>query len=41
MERLSWSEFVLKIPSDKAELIEYLKVKRLYVNEKMEESEDM
>lgn len=41
MEHLSWSEFVLKIPSDKAELIEYLKVKRLYVNEKMEESEDM
>ncbi|MBQ7033884.1 MAG: amidoligase family protein [Clostridia bacterium] len=41
MERLSWSEFVLKIPPDKAELIEYLKVKRLYVNEKMEESEDM
>ena len=41
MERLSWSEFVAKIPSDKAELIEYLKAKRLYVNERTDESEEM
>ena len=41
MEGLSWSEFVLKIPPDKTELIEYLKTKRLYVNEITEESEDM
>lgn len=41
MEKLSWSEFVVKIPSNKAELIEYLKTKRLYVNEVVEESEDL
>lgn len=41
MERLSWSEFVSLIPSDKAELIEYLKSKRLYINEAAEESEEM
>ena len=33
MEELSWSEFVSRILPKKAELIEYLKSKRLYVNE--------
>ena len=41
MEGLSWSEFVSLIPSDKPELIDYLKSKRLYINEITEESEDM
>lgn len=41
MEGLSWSEFVSLIPSDKSELIDYLKSKRLYINEITEESEDM
>ena len=41
MEGLSWSEFVLKIPPDKTELIEYLKSKRLYVNEIEEEREEV
>jgi len=40
-ERMSWSDFVSKIPSDKRELIEYLKIKRLYVNEITEESGEM
>lgn len=33
IEGLSWSDFVSQIPSGKSELIEYLKSKRLYVNE--------
>ena len=37
LENMSWSDFVLKIGSDKPELIEYLKEKRLYVNEIAEE----
>ncbi len=41
MESLSWSEFVSKLPDEKTELIEYLKAKRLYVNELTEEGEDM
>ena len=32
-ERLSWSDFVSGISKDKQELIEYLKLKRLYVND--------
>ena len=41
MEELSWSEFVSKILPKKVELIEYLKSKRLYVNEAVTESEEM
>lgn len=41
MEELSWSDFVAKIPPKKSELIEYLKSKRLYVNEAVTESEEM
>lgn len=41
MEELSWSDFVAKIPPKKFELIEYLKSKRLYVNEITTESEEM
>ncbi len=41
LEGMSWSDFVIGIPNDKAELIEYLKSKRLYVNEAITESEEM
>ena len=41
MESMSWSDFVAGILPKKAELIEYLKIKRLYVNEPSEEREDM
>lgn len=40
LEGLSWSSFVLGI-YDKPELVEYLKSKRLYVNELVEETEEM
>lgn len=40
MEHLSWADFAANIQSDKYELIEYLKSKRLYVNEIREESEE-
>ena len=33
VERMSWSDFVIGIPEEKKELIDYLKIKRLYVNE--------
>ena len=33
IESTTWSDFVLRISPDKKELIEYLKAKRLYVNE--------
>ena len=36
LESMSWSDFVGQIDSDKSELIEYLKAKRLYVNEPVE-----
>ena len=41
MEGLSWSKFVSLIPPEKKELIEYLKSKRLYVNENTEECEEI
>ena len=41
LEAMSWSEFVSGILPKKAELIEYLKLKRLYVNEPAEETEEM
>ena len=41
MENMSWSDFVLIILPRKAELIEYLKHKRLYVNEVEQEREEM
>ncbi len=42
LETMSWSEFVLNIPKDNVELIDYLKSKRLYVNELLEnEMEEM
>lgn len=40
-ENMSWLDFVGKIPSEKAELIEYLKEKRLYVNEEVTQREEM
>ena len=36
VESMSWSDFVGQIDSGKSELIEYLKAKRLYVNEPVE-----
>ena len=36
LESMSWLDFVGRIDSDKSELIEYLKAKRLYVNEPVE-----
>ena len=41
MEGLSWSKFVSLITPEKKELIEYLKSKRLYVNENTEECEEI
>ena len=41
IEGMSWSEFVCRIPSSKAELIDYLKQKRLYVNEISNDTEEM
>ena len=41
LENMSWSDFVLRILPKKTELIEYLKQKRLYVNEIETETEEM
>ena len=42
LEAMSWCDFVSGISKDeKPELIEYLKSKRLYVNENEAESEEM
>ena len=41
IEEMSWLDFVGRIPPNKTELIDYLKEKRLYVNEITTESEDM
>lgn len=41
MEGMSWSDFVSRILPKKAELIEYLKLKCLYINEIIEREEDM
>ena len=41
MENMSWSDFVSRILPKKRELIEYLKYKRLYINEAVEREEDM
>ncbi len=40
LESMSWSDFVGRIDSDKSELIEYLKAKRLYVNEPLDISSE-
>ena len=41
LEKMPWSEFVLKLDPFKKELIECIKSKRLYVNEIIDESEEM
>lgn len=41
MEQLSWGEFVLQIPPEKTELINYLKARRLYVNDLALENEEV
>jgi len=38
---MSWSDFVSKISGDKQELIDYLKIRRLYINEPVESEEDI
>ena len=38
---MTWLDFVQMIPKEKKELIEYLKVRRLYVNEPVEEEEEI
>jgi hypothetical protein len=40
IERMTWGDFVLNIGSDNKHLIDYLKAKRLYVNEICEEAEE-
>ena len=40
LENMSWSDFVSRILPKKAELIEYLKEKRLYVNELQTEGDE-
>jgi hypothetical protein len=39
LQKLSWSEFVSDI--DDTELIQYLKERNLYINEKIESQEEM
>ena len=41
IEDMSWLDFVQRILPKKPELIEYLKEKKLYVNETVTESEEM
>ena len=41
IEGMSWSDFVSRISPCKAELIDYLRQKRLYVNEASNETEEM
>ena len=41
IENMSWLEFVQRILPKKPELIQYLKEKRLYVNETTTETEEM
>ena len=40
IERMTWGDFVLNIGADNKHLIDYLKAKRLYVNEICEEAEE-
>ena len=41
LQRMTWLDFVEEIPSDKQELIDYLKSRRLYVNEPVADSEEV
>ena len=41
LEKMPWSQFVLNLDPNKKELIDYIKAKRLYVNEITNESEEM
>ncbi len=41
MESMSWCDFVSRIQPNKAELIEYLKIRRLYVNEPVMEGVEL
>ncbi len=41
LQSMTWLDFVQRIPPEKKELIDYLKVRRLYVNEPVEEEEEI
>ena len=41
IQSMTWLDFVQKIPPEKKELIDYLKVRRLYVNEPVEDEEEI
>ena len=41
LQNLIWLDFVQRITSDKQELIDYLKAKRLYVNEPVTANEEV
>ena len=41
LQNLTWLDFVQRITSDKQELIDYLKAKRLYVNEPVTANEEV
>ena len=41
LHKQSWIDFVLSIDPDYTELIKYLKEKRLYVNEPVEDEEEV
>ena len=42
MQQLSWRDFVQGINKEQMpELVEYLKIKQLYINEKIEFEEDL
>ena len=41
LHKQSWNDFVLSIDPDYIELIKYLKEKRLYVNEPVEDEEEV
>jgi len=38
---MTWLDFVQRIPPEKNELLDYLKIRRLYVNEPVEEEEEI
>lgn len=42
ISKLSWSDFVLSIPTEEyPELVTYLKERRIYVNEPVEQAEEV
>jgi len=41
LQSMTWLDFVQRIPPEKNELLDYLKIRRLYVNEPVEEDEEI